>query len=279
MKRNVWFVTGASQGIGLSLVKELLNQNYKVAATSRSIQRLTQSVGKEENDNFLPIEVDLTNENSVKDSVSKAVTKFGTIDVLVNNAGHGFRGALEETSIAESRQLFEDNYFSMISVLHQVLPIMRQNHNGLIFNVSSIQTLITLPYSSQYCATKAAIVAMSTSLAEEVKDFNIKVVPVEPGPFETNFCLPSNLSSAKNMMHEYDQVRERSTPPPNNKSGKRDGDPDRAAKVFIDIAKLEESPKLLMMGKMCLDFSRKKIDEMNDEREKWKEYTARCSYE
>lgn len=94
-----------------------------------------------------------------------------------------------------------------------------------------------------------------------------------------NFCRPSNLMSAKNMMHEYDQVREKSKPPPNNKSGKREGDPDRAAKVFIEISKLDDSPKLLMMGKMCLDFPRKKIDEMNTKREKWKEYTAKCSFE
>lgn len=280
MQRNVWFVTGASQGLGLALVKELLVQNFKVAATSRNKQRLETAVGQKENDQFLPLEVDLTKEECVKKAIDQTVSKFGTIDVCVNNAGHGLRGSVEETTLEESRQLFEDNFFSMHSVLRHVLPIMRKNRNGFIYNIASIGALVNPPLSPFYSATKAAIVSMSTCLAGEVQDYNIKVVPVEPGPFETNFFKAENLATVKNLMKEYDPVRERrakSSTGGDNK--KKDGDPERAAKVFIEISKLEDVPKLLFIGKACLSWSKPKIDELAQEREKWADYTSRCSYE
>ncbi|KAK8834550.1 hypothetical protein M9Y10_011909 [Tritrichomonas musculus] len=280
MQRNVWFVTGASQGLGLSLVKELLAQNFKVTATSRNRTRLEGAVGQKENDHFLPLELDLTNEDCVKKAIDATVSKFGTIDVCVNNAGHGLRGSVEETTVAESRQLFEDNFFSMHSVLRHVLPIMRKNRNGFIYNIASIGALVNPPLSPFYSATKAAVVSMSQCLAAEVQDYNIKVVPVEPGPFETNFFKAENLITVKNLMPEYDVVRQRrAKSSAGGDDKKKDGDPDRAAKIFIEISKLEDVPKLLFIGKTCLDWAKPKIDQLESERLKWKDYTSRCSYE
>lgn len=279
MSRNVWFVTGCSSGLGLALVKELLVQNYKVVATSRSLQRLIQTVGQEANDNFLPLEVDLLNDDSVKRAVDATIAKFGTIDVLVNNAGHGFRGALEETSLEEGHQLFEDNFFSMHRVILNVLPIMRNNRNGFIYNIASIGALISLPLSPYYAATKAAVVAISESLAAEVEEYNIKVVPVEPGPFETSFFKPNNLQVPKHELTAYDGVRERRNQSSVGNPQRLDGDPARAAKVFIEVAKLDDVPKLFFIGKCARLFAEPKIKLLQSECEKWKEYTDKCSYE
>lgn len=279
MSRNVWFVTGASSGLGLALVKELLAQNYKVAATSRNLQRLTQNVGQELNDQFLPLEVDLLNDDSVKHGVEATVSKFGTIDVLVNNAGHGFRGALEETSIEEGHKLFEDNFFSMHRVLLQVLPIMREKRNGLIYNISSIGALLSLPLSAYYAATKAAVISISECLAAEVEEYNIKVVPVEPGPFQTNFFQPTNLLPPQHELPAYDGVRERRNKSAIGNQQKKDGDPERAAKVFIEISKLDDVPKMLFIGKLARQLAQPKIQLLANECEQWKEYTDRCSFE
>lgn len=134
--QKVWFVTGASKGLGLTLVKTLLNNGVNVAATSRNLNDLIKAVG--EHENFLPLSVDLINENSVETAVSQTISKFGQVDVVVNNAGYGMLGALEELSDKESRENFDVNVFGSLNVIRKVLPQLRKQQSGHIFNISSI---------------------------------------------------------------------------------------------------------------------------------------------
>ena len=134
---KVWFVTGASKGLGLSLVKQLLATGYKVAATSRNISDLIQAVNTDSSD-FLPLAVNLKSEESIKEAISKTAEKFARIDVVVNNAGYGLAGSLEELSDTESRENFEINVFGTLNVIRQVMPLMRAQQSGHIFNISSI---------------------------------------------------------------------------------------------------------------------------------------------
>ncbi len=131
--QKVWFITGASKGLGLALVKRLLAEGFKVAATSRKMSELTEAVGT--HDSFLPLEVDVTGEASVKEAINKTISKFGSLDAIVNNAGYGLPGALEELPLEDIKKEFEVNVFAMINVIRQALPQMRKQRSGHIFNI------------------------------------------------------------------------------------------------------------------------------------------------
>ena len=274
MSKPVWLVTGTSSGFGLSLVKELIAQDYKVAGTSRNYDRLVEAVGLEKSANFLPLQVDITNEENIISAIKEVVSYFGTIDVLVNNAGHGFRGTVEETTTDDARQLFEDNFFSAHAFIRHVLPIMREKRNGYIFNVGSIATNVPAPLSPFYAASKAALTAMTEALAREVQSFGIKVVPIVPGPFQTKFHDPTHTVLKENTIPDYKEVyllRKEMEKQPSQK-----GDPDRAAKVIIEISHLEDVPKFLFIGSESIKRVAPKLKDIEQELEKWEPYTNSC---
>ena len=172
---KVWLITGASKGLGLALVKKLLALGYCVAATSRNIKKLSEAVGNKDS-NFLPLEVDLLNELSVTEAISVTIKKFGKIDVVVNNAGYGLIGTLEELSDEEARKNFDVNVFGSLNVIRKVMPHLRKQKSGTIFNISSIGGFTgNFPGFGIYCATKFAVVGFTESLAAEVKPFGISV--------------------------------------------------------------------------------------------------------
>ncbi|OHT17236.1 oxidoreductase [Tritrichomonas foetus] len=279
MSRNIWFVTGASSGIALELVKELLRQNYKVAATSRNKDRLIQVVGQGQNDHFLPLEMTVTSEESVKAAVDAAVSHFGTIDVLFNSAAHSLRGAIEETSIEEVKEIFDVNFFAVHILIKYVLPIMKKNKNGFIYNIGGIIHVVTPPLSGIYAATKSALIVYTQTLAQEVAPFGIKVVPVDPGPFETDFYSPEKLHPAKHMLPEYQKMHEMRNAGAGPNRPKYPGDPERSAPIFIEIANKEEVPKMLYLGKVCIQYVTGKNKLIEAEIEKWKEYTIKADRE
>ncbi|MGN6177897.1 MAG: SDR family oxidoreductase, partial [Mucilaginibacter sp.] len=166
---KVWLVTGASKGLGLSLVKRLISEGYKVAATSRTIESMKKAVGTSAH--FLPLEVNITDENSVSNAIAKTVEAFGTIDVVVNNAGYGQRGTLEELSDKEARRNFDVNVFGALNVIRSVMPHFRNKKSGHIINVSSIGGFIgTFPGFGIYFATKFALAGLTESLSAEAKE-------------------------------------------------------------------------------------------------------------
>jgi NAD(P)-dependent dehydrogenase (short-subunit alcohol dehydrogenase family) len=190
--QKVWFVTGASKGLGLSLVKQLLNKGYNVAATSRNVADLEGAVGKSES--FLPLAVNITDEQSVTDAISQTISLFGKIDVVVNNAGYGLVGGLEELSDAEARANFDVNVFGSLNVIRAAMPHLREQKSGHIFNISSIGGFTgNFPGFGIYCATKFAVQGFTESLAAEIKSFGVKATIVSPGYFRTNFLAADSL--------------------------------------------------------------------------------------
>ena len=181
--KNVWFVTGASKGLGLILVKKLLENGYRVAATTRSTELLINEVGNV-SDTFLPIEMDVTENKNVKEVIAKTVGHFGKIDVIVNNAGFAQIGALEELSDTEAKKSFDVNVFGYLNVIRHATPYLRNQQSGHIFNISSIGGYIgNFPGFGVYCATKFAVAGFTESLAEEMKEFGVNVTLVYPGYF------------------------------------------------------------------------------------------------
>lgn len=236
MKKKTWFVTGASKGLGLSLVKTLLAEGYPVAATSRALGELQTAVGTT-SANFFPLSVNLTDEKSVATAIDETIKRFGSIDVVVNNAGYGLAGALEELSDAEARANFDINVFGSLNVIRQVLPHLRKQMSGHIFNVASIGGFTGgFPGFGIYCATKFAVHGFSESLAEEVKAFGIRVTIVSPGYFRTSFLEASSLNVPRHPIEDYKSVREVQAVHQNNYNGNQPGDPDKASAALIQVA-------------------------------------------
>lgn len=248
MKKKVWYVTGASKGLGLALVKELLEQGYKVAATSRKLSDLENSIGKT-SDNFLPVQVDLKNEKNVADSIKEAIFHFGSIDVVVNNAGYGLAGAVEELSDEETRENFNVNVFGALNVIRQALPHFRKQESGHIFNVASIGGFTgAFPGFGIYCATKFAMHGFSESLREEVKPFGVQVTIVSPGYFRTEF-LDASLATPANEIADYKLVRAMQDLHQHEYNGNQQGDPVKAALAMIDVANQDKPVLHLFLGK------------------------------
>jgi len=205
--KKVWFVTGASKGLGLSLVRKLLQNGYCVAATTRNTQSLMNKVGQC-SDVFLPLEVTITDNNDVKNAIEKSIAHFGKIDVVVNNAGYGQTGTLEELTDEETRENFDVNVFGTLNVIRNVMPYLRSQQSGTIFNISSVGGLLgNFAGWGIYCATKFAVAGFTEALAEEAKEFGINVSVVYPGYFRTDFLTKGSLQTPQQPIQEYEAAQ------------------------------------------------------------------------
>jgi NAD(P)-dependent dehydrogenase (short-subunit alcohol dehydrogenase family) len=269
--KKVWLVTGASKGLGLSLVNHLLQQGHAVAATSRKKQSLIEAVG-EESENFLPLQMDVVNESNVQEGVQQIVRHFGRIDVVVNNAGYGLVGSLEELSDAEVRADFDVNVFGALNVIRTVMPHLRKQQSGHVFNISSIGGFSgDFAGWGVYCATKFAMTGFTESFAQEVKDFNVKVTLVLPGYFRTNFLSPGSLVVPANPIAAYEEVRKSQEFHQNTMDNQQQGDPDKAAETMVAIADEKNPPLYLFLGSDAYEVAQRKIEKVQNELEAWKE--------
>ena len=266
--KKVWFVTGASKGLGLVLVQHLLAQGYPVAATTRDIDALTTAVNSND-PNFLPLVVDLTNEISIADGIKAAHKKFGRMDVVVNNAGYGIGGAIEELTDAEVRRSFEVNVFAVISVIRQALPYMREQRAGHIINISSIAGFAASTGWGAYAATKAAVTGLSEVLAQDVAQLGIKVTVVAPGGFRTQFLSDDSLALSDNQIDAYAGIR---TAHARFKTldGQQAGDPELAADVFIQLAESANPLVTLFLGSDAYKRATDKVAAIQAGLEEWK---------
>jgi NAD(P)-dependent dehydrogenase (short-subunit alcohol dehydrogenase family) len=261
--KKTWFITGASKGFGLSLVKQLLATGQNVAATSRKLAELVIAVGSTA-DNFLPLEVDLTNEDSVGCAMHQTKKAFGSIDVVINNAGYGIGGSIEELTEDETRDNFNVNVFGTLNVIRMVMPYMRYQQSGHIINISSIAGFAPGTGWSVYAATKFSIEGLSTVLAEDVREFGIKVTVVAPGAFRTSFLTPESLTMAKNPMEEYTAVRA-SQAKYLQMDGQQAGDPEKAAAAIINVAYQENPPLHLLLGADAYDRAMAQLEKLEKE--------------
>jgi NAD(P)-dependent dehydrogenase (short-subunit alcohol dehydrogenase family) len=274
MENNkVWLVTGASKGLGLALVKKLLSEGYKVAATSRNLSDLNNAVDTHSGQ-FLPLAVNLTNEDSVQEAVKLAVKAFGKIDVVVNNAGYGLLGGIEELTDREARDNFEVNVFGSLNVIRKALPYLRAQRSGHILNVSSIGGFTgAFAGGGIYCATKFAVNGLSETLSAEVAPFGIKVTIVQPGYFRTNFLSAGSLAVPQNQIADYQNVRDTVNFHQNDMDKQQAGDPEKAAAAMISITNEANPPLNLFLGEDAYGLVEKKLAFVQNELETWKDLT------
>jgi NAD(P)-dependent dehydrogenase (short-subunit alcohol dehydrogenase family) len=262
--KKVWFVTGASKGLGLTLVKSLIQKGYCVAATSRTVDALKSEVAV--SGNFLPLQADVADEKSVQVALAKAIDTFGRIDVVVNNAGYGQLGTIEETTDSEARDNFNANVFGVLNVIRNVMPHFRARKSGHVINISSIAGFLgAFPGWGIYNATKFAVAGLTEALSAEVKSQGVNATIVYPGYFKTNFLLKGSLRFAANPISEYKEARELDKAHLEQIPGNQPGDPEKAALAFIKLAESQNPPLHFFMGSDSFGMANSKIETLKNE--------------
>lgn len=255
---KIWFITGVSSGLGSELAKAVFEKGDKVVATFRKEEQ-AKAFTNENNSNGLGVVMDLTDEQQIQAAVQKAVDQFQQIDVLVNNAGYGTIGAIEEFSLDEIRQQMETNFFGTVAVTKAVLPLLRNQGSGHIVQISSQSGFRASAGFGVYNASKFALEGFSEALAQEVAPFGIKLTIVEPGPFRTNFLagsmkLPQHRleAYAKNPAAQMYQYMERM-------NGKQEGDPVKGAQAIVDYVYSGKENLRLPLGKVTIQSIKAKL--------------------
>lgn len=272
----VWFITGCSTGFGRELARAVLARGYRAVVTARdpdAVRDLADGHG----DRALVLELDVTRPDDVHTSVAAAEQAFGRIDVLVNNAGIGYFGAIEESDDDEVRRMFEVNVFGLAHMIQTVLPAMRARRGGHIVNVSSIGGIRAFPAVGFYNATKFAVVGLSESLALEVEPLGIKVTIVEPSGFRTDWAGRS-ANEAPSQIEDYAETAGANQRTIRGNSGRQPGDPVRAAAAIIAAVESPTPPLHLLLGKAALKGAQWKLELLRSNFDAWKETTIGADF-
>ncbi len=273
---KTWFITGAAAGLGMAIAAEALGRGDRVVVTARDPEKARPLLDRYP-DRALPLVLDVTDAAAVGDVVAKAVDWAGGIDVLLNNAGRGMHGAIEEGSDEEVRALFDLNVFSLLNVTRAVLPIMRRQRSGHILNVGSVAGLTADAGTGFYSATKFALEGISEALNAEVSPLGIRVTVLEPGPFRTDFNGRS-LQFAEQHIADYDATAGKRTTNLRAGSGKQPGDPAKVARLVCDIVAVEKPPLHLCVGAGAIERARMKIGHLVAEIGEWEERSVATAF-
>lgn len=271
---SVWLITGCSTGFGRELARALLRRGHGVVVTARNPASLDEFAAAE---NAMVAALDVTVPIQIADIVQQAMTRFGHIDVLVNNAGYGYLSAVEEGEDEEVRAMFETNVFGLANMTKAILPGMRARGRGHIVNISSVGGLIGFPGIGYYNATKFAVEGLSEALAKETAPLGIRVTVVEPGPFRTDWSSRS-LKTPKVAIDDYAQSAGARRAAIQNYSGTQQGDPVRGAEAIINAVESPESPFHLLLGRSAYEMVAVKLKEFNTEIEKWRDVSFGADY-
>ena len=272
-----WLITGCSSGLGRSLAKEALEKGYNVVITARDIGKL-----KKFEDDFpktaLLLPLDVTDKLSVRQTVRASKERFGGVDVLVNNAGYGYRAAVEEGEEEYTARLFQTNFWGPIELIKAVLPDMRAKRSGAIINISSIAALGTAPGSGYYAASKCALEGLSDGLRAETAPLGIKVMAVEPGAFRTDFAGRS-LTQSDTVISDYEETAGARRIGKDKSHGTQKGDPDKGARLIIKAIEAEDTPFRLLLGSDAVRFAEETMERRRKEYDKWREFSCQSDFQ
>ena len=276
MAQKVWMLTGASRGFGSEIAKAVLEAGENVVATARKVEALDH-LGK--SDNVYKVAMDVTDEEQVKSAVDAALARFGRIDVLVNNAGYGLLGAVEEGSAKEIENLYRTNVFGLLNVTRAVLPSMRKQRSGHIINMSSVGGYASGPGWGLYCSTKFAVEAIGEALSAELAPLGIRATIVEPGYFRTDFLDSSSLGATKERISDYAETVGKMREFAAGRNHQQPGDPKKLAQALIQLANQSEPPVRLPLGTDTLTRIAEKNAFVEKETAKWRTLSVSTDFD
>jgi NAD(P)-dependent dehydrogenase (short-subunit alcohol dehydrogenase family) len=269
---STWLITGCSTGLGRALAEAVISAGHNAVVTARDAARVAD-LAVESTDRVLALPLDVTDPAQVTAAVRQADEKFGGVDVLVNNAGYGYRAAVEEGDDSEIRALFETQFFGAVAMIKAVLPGMRARRSGAIVNISTIGVQIMPAGSGYYAASKAALEAMSGALQGELKPLGISVTVIEPGAFRTDFAGRS-LTQSSTVIDDYADTAGKRRKEHDTAHGTQPGDPAKAAKAIIAAVESDEPPAFLLLGNDALATYRRLATARLDTIQAWEHLTT-----
>jgi NAD(P)-dependent dehydrogenase (short-subunit alcohol dehydrogenase family) len=264
---STWLITGCSTGLGRALAEAVIAAGHNAVVTARDAGRVAD-LAEGNTDRVLPLPLDVTDNAQITNTVSQSEKKFVGIDVLVNNAGYGYRAAVEEGDEPDIRQLFETQFFGAVGMIKAVLPGMRARRSGAIVNISTIGVQIMPVGSGYYAASKAALEGMSGALYGELKPLGISVTVVEPGAFRTDFAGRS-LTQSSTVIEDYAETAGKRRKEHDTMHGSQPGDPTKAAKAIIAAVESNEPPAFLLLGNDALNIYRRLAEARLELIKKW----------
>jgi len=264
-EKPVWLITGCSTGFGRELAKHVLECGYRAVVTARNPEDLTSLAVT---GNALVLKLDVTDQRQIDHAIEEANIKYGGIDVLVNNAGIGYFGAVEESEEDQVRRMFEVNVFGLGRMIRAVLPGMRKRRSGFIVNLSSVGGLRSIPALGYYNATKFAVEGLSDALWQEVEPLGIKVMVVEPSGFRTDWAGRS-ANESEQTIDDYAATAGARRSQIRGYSGKQPGDPVRAAHAIVKAVESTNPPHHLLLGNAAFDLATSKLDDLRREFSAW----------
>jgi len=265
-------ITGVSSGFGRALAEEALATGHKVVGTVRSAQARRDFESLSAHGAFGHI-LDVTDFDAIDGVVSEIETSVGPIDVLVNNAGYGHEGIMDESPLSEMRRQFDVNVFGAVAMMKAVLPFMRSRRRGHILNITSMGGFITMPGIAYYCGSKFALEGISEVLSKEVKHLGIAVTAVAPGSFRTDWAGRS-MTRTPRRIAEYDGLFDPIRKARQQKSGTQPGDPRKAARAMLGVIAADNPPVHLLLGSDALGLVRGKLSALEDEIREWEAVTV-----
>jgi len=265
-------ITGVSSGFGRALAEEALAVGHKVVGTVRTAEAKREFESISASAAWGRV-LDVTDFDAIDSVVAEIEADVGPIDVLVNNAGYGHEGIMEESPLSEIRRQFDVNVFGAVAMMKAVLPFMRKRRRGHILNITSMGGHITLPGISYYCGSKFALEGISEALGKEVKPLGIAVTAVAPGSFRTDWAGRS-MTRTPRSISDYDAIFDPVRQAREEKSGKQLGDPRKAARAMLDVISAEQPPSHLLLGSDALTLVRKKLSDLNAEIAAWEATTV-----
>lgn len=269
---KVLLITGVSSGFGRALAQEALAVGHKVIGTVRSAQAQHDFESLSANAAFGRV-LDVTDFESIDRVVAEIEASVGPIDVLINNAGYGHEGTLEESPLSEMRRQFDVNVFGAVALMKAVLPFMRKRRRGHILNITSMGGYITMPGIAYYCGSKFALEGISEALGKEVRPFGIAVTAVAPGSFRTDWAGRS-MARTPRSISDYDDIFDPIRKTREEKSGKQPGDPVKAARAMLSAIAADRPPAHLLLGSDALGFVRDKLSALESEIAAWEAVTV-----
>ncbi|GAB3220862.1 oxidoreductase [Spirosoma arcticum] len=276
-KNRTWFITGCSSGFGYALTQAVIDLGDRVVTTARQPEKLANFT-QQAPDRVLALPLDVTKAESVSAAIDAAIDRFGRIDVLVNNAGYGLMGAIEELSDEEIRKQFDTNVFGLLNVTRTLLPHLRKQRSGHIVNISSIAGLVGSAGLGGYCATKFAVEGISEALAQELAPFGIAVTIIEPGGFNTNWG-GSSMQWGQHEIKEYTIAAGNLKEKFEKMDSHQLGDPAKAARAIIEAVQAGYPPLHLPLTAAALQMVRQKMNAMTDEFDRWESVALAVNYD